>query len=180
MTHRYALILALCVAFAGCTSSVARAAAPLPGWVPDAVQTLSEIVQAPVEYLQNGPQNVFYLDTLPRDKEGAILRALSMYRPKVAVGGAVVLLGLEPEAAYWATPTIEPVWLSNTTMLGMYASMVDGRPRFAAGPNALGPSDGCISRSTANGSFMRCRSNGSTTVESSCQWYGGELVCRSY
>ena len=126
MTRRYALTLVLCVAFAGFIPSVSRAAAPLPGWVPDAVQTLSEVVQAPVEYLQNGPQNVFYLDTLPRDKEGAILRALSMFRPQLAVGGAVVLLGLEPEAAYWATPTIEPAWLSNTTMLGMYASMVDG------------------------------------------------------
>ena len=167
------------VGFSSCLFNMGEASTPLPEWIPAAVQVLSEVVQAPVEYSQNGLQNIFYIDTLPKGKDAAIFRVLNMYRSHVSVGGSIVLLGFEPEAAYWATPTNEAQWLSNTTMVGTYASMVDGQARFAAGPNALGPSDGCVSSSNANASFVRCRSNGSTTFESSCQWYGDELICRS-
>ena len=170
-------ILAFSVVLAG--FGLAGASTPTPGWAPTAVRVLSDITQMPVEFVQNGPQNIFYLDTLPKDKEGAILRVLDMYRSQVLMGGSIVLLSFKPEAAYRATPTSEVQWLSNTTMVGIYASMVDGRARFASGSNALGPSDGCVSSSNSQGSFIRCRSNGNTTFESSCQWYGGELICRS-
>lgn len=74
--------------------------------------------------------------------------------------------------AYYATSSKNAEEMTNTTMVGTYASMVDGQSR-------LDPSGGCVSYSTGNGSTMKCYQEGQGTLQSSCYWDGGRLVCKT-
>lgn len=113
--------------FLFCFLSVASSSSvPQVAWVQDATSELSEMLQAPVDFLQSGPQNVFYVQDLYIDSKHDVVEVLDKYRPQVSVGGAIVLLGANSKIAYWATPTNEAQLLTNVTMTNFYRSLVDG------------------------------------------------------
>jgi hypothetical protein len=150
----------------------------LPGWVATAIVALSDALQQPVTYLQNGPQNVFYVETLPKSGEESVIQILNVHRSNVAIGGAVVMLGLDPETAYSATATNEAQRMTNSTMVGYYATMIDGQTRFGSSQGLGELSSGCVSSSDANGSSLQCNYGGQS-FGSRCSWRGKSLVCRS-
>ncbi len=148
-----------------------------PEWVKTAIAELSEALQQPVTYLQSGPQNVFYVETLLASTEESILQILNSHRSNVATGGAVVMLGLDPETVYSATATNEAQRMTNSTMVGYYATMVDGQTRFGSAQGLGELSSGCVSSSNASGSTLQCNYGGQS-FGSRCSWHGDSLVCR--
>lgn len=111
-----------------CVLSIATGS-PVPqrAWVQTATSELSKVLQMPVNFLQSGPQNVFYVQNLFADNKQEVIEVLNTYRSEIATGGAIVLVGISSEIAYWATPTNEAQVLTNTTMADFYVSLVDGR-----------------------------------------------------
>lgn len=179
---RPALLIALLFALTACAPAASGHAPPAP-YAVSVAEELTAALGVPVAYKQSGPQSIFYVQTLPPDADAELARVLSPRRDKIPPGGAIVVLGLEPEAAFWATPTVSSQRLTNTTMVGTFASMVDGRERITPSGAAYYPAApsgvNCTSRTSASGSLMRCSGPSGYSYESRCTWYGDELVCRS-
>lgn len=173
-------IVTLCLtvlAYAFTTSEEQEVTQP-PEWVQTAILALSDALQQPVTYLQSGPQNVFYVETLPTSAAEAIMQILNTHRTEVVPGGAIVVLGLDPETAYLATSTNEAQKMTNSTMVGYYATMIDGQARFGSSQGLGELSNGCVSSSDANSSSLSCNYGGQS-FGSRCSWRGDSLVCRS-
>ncbi len=173
------LSLALCVSvlFYAFATPTEQPMQP-PEWARTATLALSDALQQPVTYFQSGPQNVFYVETLPAGTEEAVIQVLNTYRSNVATGGAVVMLGLDPETAYSATATNEAQEMTNSTMIGYYATMVDGQKRFGSAQGLGELSSGCVSSSNGRGSSLNCNYGGKS-FGTRCTLYAGSLVCRS-
>jgi hypothetical protein len=177
MKRSFVLTLCLTALVYGFATPEEQAAQP-PEWVETAILALSDVLQETVTYFQSGPQNVFYVETLPTSAAEEIMKILNTHRAEVAPGGAVVMIGLDPETAYSATPTNEAQKMTNSTMVGYYATMIDGQTRFGSSQGLGELSSGCVSSSDANGSSLSCNYGGQS-FGSRCSWRGDSLVCRS-
>ena len=158
-------------------ASFAIASQPLQ-WQTEMAAALTDRLGTEISFIETGPQTIFYADELPEASGNSILEVLEVYRGNALKNGNLVVLGFSPEIAYIANAVKAAEQLTNTSMVGTYASLVDGRDRRIG--SVSGQSfTGCISSSGADGASVRCSDGGSQTFETNCQTYGKEIICRS-